>query len=118
MDFRCPRCGISLEMERISDGTPVQCPGCDAVFTPESVQTSSAAGKGAVMDIKAEVLSPEPEESRTGVESLYREQAGTDGNSGIYYNRQFVFERREGCGCGGCGCLTLLLLLMLLLAGF
>jgi hypothetical protein len=103
-------------VEHIPAGKPVQCPGCDAVFTPDDAQSSSAAGKGTIIDVQAEVLSPEPAESRTEVKSLYREQAGTEGNGGSYYNRQVVFERR-GCGCGGCGCLTLLLLLMLLLFG-
>jgi hypothetical protein len=118
MDFRCPRCNIGLGVEHIPAGKPVQCPGCDAVFTPDDAQSKSAAGKGTVIDVQAEVLSPEPEGSRTEVESFYQKQAGTEGNGGIYYNRQFVFELREGCGCGGCGCLTLLLLLMLFLIGF
>jgi len=116
MDFRCPRCSTGISVKNAPAGKPVQCPGCDAVFTPDDAQSKSAAGKGTVIDVQAEVLSLEPEEFRTEVETLYREQAGTEGNGGIYYNRQFVFERREGCGCGGC--LTLLLLVMLLLFGF
>jgi len=125
MDFRCPKCGFALKTDNMDNTATLQCPACDALFFAGRNASEPASGQYEVIDVHAEVLSPETEAPHAEdalVETSETTRADNQQETprrykADYFNRSIVIERREGCGCGGCGCLTLLLLLLFLLFG-
>ncbi len=80
-------------------------------------------GQDDVIDVRAEVISPDGDAAdrdevlETRVDYGAAEYRSQNEEPPVYFARHFTVERREGCGCSGCGCLAVLFLLLYLMAG-
>lgn len=120
MEVTCPRCQAILYLEPVSEGTPVRCSACNALFTcPGPVKAPT------VIDVHAEPVpgTYEPPEATTPEEEPYSSVSEPSQASQDRPRRYVVVEKHISVrdtpdfGCCGCGCLLMLLLFLLFMVG-